>query len=140
MTLYIKDIICLMLQTLVHGYYASLILYYFLSILTSSNEKTQNYKVVDLIEVYNLYVKIIFIRHRIEEFSIFWNLSLITRQNMVLKFYIIFSSILTSSDEKTQNYKVVEFIEVYNVHIKIIFIRHRIEGFSIFWNLSLITR
>ena len=59
---------------------------------------------------------------------------------MVLKFYIIFSSILLSSNEKTQNYKVVDLIEVYNLHIKIIFIRHRIEGFSIFLNLSLITR
>jgi len=59
---------------------------------------------------------------------------------MVLKFYIIFSSILLSSNEKTQNYKVVDLIEVYNLHIKIIFIQHRIEGFSIFWNLSLITR
>ena len=110
----------------------------FLSILMSSNEKTQNYKVVDLIEVYNLHIKIIFIRHRIKGVSIFWNLSLITRQNMVLKFYIIFSSILMSSNEKTQNYKVLDLIEVYNLHIKIIFIRHRIEGFSIFWNLSLI--
>ena len=59
---------------------------------------------------------------------------------MVLKFYIIFSSILLSSNKKTQNYKVVDLIEVYNLHIKIIFIRHRIEGFSIFLNLSLITR
>jgi hypothetical protein len=63
-------------------------------------KKTQNYKVVDLIEVYNLHIKLIFIRHRIEGFSIFWNLSLIMRQNMVLKFYIIFSSILLSSNEK----------------------------------------
>jgi len=47
------------------------ILNYFLSILTFSNEKTQNYKVVDLIEVYNLHIKIIFIQHRIEGFSIF---------------------------------------------------------------------
>jgi hypothetical protein len=37
------------------------ILYYFLSILTSSNEKTQNYKVVDLIESYNFGIKSIFI-------------------------------------------------------------------------------
>ena len=59
---------------------------------------------------------------------------------MVLKFYIIFSSILPSSNEKTQNYKVVDLIEVYNLNIKIIFIRQRIEWFSNFWNLSLITR
>ena len=58
---------------------------------------------------------------------------------MMLKFYIIFLSILLSSDEKTQNDKVVDLIEVYNLHIKIIFIRHRIEGFSIFLNLSLVT-
>jgi len=37
------------------------ILYYFLSILTSSNEKTQNYKVVDLIKSYNFGIKSIFI-------------------------------------------------------------------------------
>ena len=37
------------------------ILYYFLSILTSLNEKTQNYKVVDLIESYNFGIKSIFI-------------------------------------------------------------------------------
>ena len=34
---------------------------FFLSILTSSNEKTQNYKVVDLIESYNFGIKSIFI-------------------------------------------------------------------------------
>ena len=33
--------------------------------------------------------------------------------------YIIFSSILTFSNEKTQNYKVVDLIEVYNLHIKL---------------------
>ena len=55
-------------------------------------------------------------------------------------FILFFPSILTPSNEKTQNYKVVDLIEVYNLHIKFIFIRHRIEGFSIFWNLSLITR
>ena len=38
---------------------------------------------------------------------------------MVLKFYIIFSSILLSSNEKTQNYKVLDLIEVYNLHIKL---------------------
>jgi hypothetical protein len=60
---------------------------------------------------------------------------------MVLKFYIIFSSILLSSNEKTQNYKVVDLIEVYNLYIKIIFIRHRIEGFPFFFKfVSLITR
>jgi len=59
---------------------------------------------------------------------------------MVLKFYIIFSSILLRSNEKTQNYKVVDSIEAYNLYIKIIFIRHCIGGFSIFLNLSLITR
>ena len=35
--------------------------YYFLGILTSSNEKTKNYKVVDLIESYNFGIKSIFI-------------------------------------------------------------------------------
>ena len=44
------------------------------------------------------------------------------RQNIVLKFYIIFLSILTSSNEKTQNYKVVDLIESYNFSIKNIFI------------------
>ena len=39
-----------------------------------------------------------------------------------LKFYIIFLSILTSSNEKTQNYKVVDLIESYNFGIKNIFI------------------
>ena len=60
-----------MRQALVGDYYGAEILYYFLSILTSSNEKTQNYKVVDLIDVYNLHIKIIFIRHRIEGFFYF---------------------------------------------------------------------
>ena len=50
-----------MRQALVGDYYGAEILYYFLSILTSSNEKTQNYKVVDLIESYNFGIKIIFI-------------------------------------------------------------------------------
>jgi hypothetical protein len=44
------------------------ILYYFLSILTFSNEKkTQNYKVVDLIENYNFQINFILIQHRIKE-------------------------------------------------------------------------
>jgi hypothetical protein len=34
---------------------------FFLSILMTSNEKTQNYKVVDLNNIYNFYIKIIFI-------------------------------------------------------------------------------
>ena len=38
------------------------------------------------------------------------------------KFYIIFLSILTSSNKKTQNYKVVDLIESYNFGIKSIFI------------------
>ena len=35
------------------------------------------------------------------------------------KFYIIFLNILTSSNEKTQNYKVVDLIENYNFHAKV---------------------
>jgi hypothetical protein len=49
---------------------------------------------------------------------------------MVLKFIINFFSILTSSNEKTQNYKVVDLIEGYNFYIKFIFIRHRMKEFS----------
>ena len=43
----------------------------FLGNLTSLNEKTQNYKIVDLVEGYNFYIKIIFIRCRIEELWFF---------------------------------------------------------------------
>jgi hypothetical protein len=41
---------------------------------------------------------------------------------MLLKFYIIFLSILTISNVKTQNYKVIDLIDSYNFDIKIIFI------------------
>jgi hypothetical protein len=41
---------------------------------------------------------------------------------MLLKFYIIFLCILTISNVKTQNYKVVDIIESYNFHVKSIFI------------------
>ena len=56
-----------MRQAKVRNYYGAVILYNFLSTLTSSNEKIQNNKVVDLIEGYNFHIKIIFIRCRIEE-------------------------------------------------------------------------
>ena len=56
-----------MQQALVGDYYGAEILYYFLSILTSSNEKIQQYKVVDLIEGYNFHINFIFIRRRIKE-------------------------------------------------------------------------
>jgi hypothetical protein len=39
-----------MRQTVIHNYYAAEILYYFWCILTISNAKTQNYKVLDSIE------------------------------------------------------------------------------------------
>jgi hypothetical protein len=42
---------------------------------------------------------------------------------MLLKFYIILLSILTPLNGKTQNYKVVDLVKIYNFHIKIIFIR-----------------
>jgi len=41
---------------------------------------------------------------------------------MLLKLYIIFSNILTTSNVKTQNYKVVDLIESYNFDVKSIFI------------------
>jgi hypothetical protein len=37
---------------------------------------------------------------------------------MLLKFYIILSSILTTSNVKIQNYKVVDLIECYNFDVK----------------------
>ena len=58
---------------------------------------------------------------------------------MVLNFYIIFLTNLTSSNEKTQNYKVVDLVESYNFHIKIIYIRRRIEELWFFRNFSLVT-
>jgi hypothetical protein len=45
-----NDIIFLIRQALVHDYCATEILYYFLSILMTPNVKTQNNKVVGLIE------------------------------------------------------------------------------------------
>ena len=54
-------------QAEVRDYYGAVLLYNFFGQLTSSNEKTQNYKVVDLVEGYNFHIKIIFIRCRIEE-------------------------------------------------------------------------
>jgi uncharacterized membrane protein len=39
---------------------------------------------------------------------------------MVLKFYIIISSILLSSNEKTQNYKVVDLIEEKTQNYKVV--------------------
>jgi hypothetical protein len=50
-----------MRQTIIHNYYAAEILYYFWCILTISNAKTQNYKVVDSIEGYNFHLESIFI-------------------------------------------------------------------------------
>jgi hypothetical protein len=44
--------------------------------------------------------------------------------NMLMKLYIIFSSILTTSNIKTQNFNVVYLIENYNFDIKSIFIWH----------------
>jgi hypothetical protein len=41
---------------------------------------------------------------------------------MLLKLYIIFLSILTTSNVKTQNYKVVDLIDNYNFDIRYIFI------------------
>ena len=60
-----------MRQAKVRDYYGAVILYNFLSTLTSSNEKIQNYKVVDLVEGYNFHIKIIFIWCRIEELWFF---------------------------------------------------------------------
>ena len=67
-TFYIKvvalsenDIIFLIRQAILRYYYATEILYYFLNILTTPNVKSQNYKVVDLIESYNFDIKSIFI-------------------------------------------------------------------------------
>jgi len=57
-----------LMRSLLRDYYGPQILYYFLSILTSSDEtKTQNYKVVDLIEYYNFYINFIFIQRCIKE-------------------------------------------------------------------------
>jgi hypothetical protein len=50
-----------MRQVLGRDYDAAEILYYFFVHLTISNVKTQNYKVVDLIESYKFHVKSIFI-------------------------------------------------------------------------------
>jgi hypothetical protein len=50
-----------MREALVGDYYATEILYYFFSVLTTPNMKTQNYKVVDSIESYNFDEKSIFI-------------------------------------------------------------------------------
>jgi hypothetical protein len=58
LTPYKNDIIFLMRQTLVRDYYATNILYYFLCTLMISNIKTENSKVIDLIESYNFHVKI----------------------------------------------------------------------------------
>jgi len=65
-----------MWQAEVRGYYGAEILYIFLSTLTLSNEKTQNYKVVDLIKFYNFHIKINFIWYRIKELWFFKNLVL----------------------------------------------------------------
>ena len=56
-----------MRQAEVRDYYSAVLLYNFLGNLTLSNEKTQNYKVVDLVEGYNFHIKIIFIQCCIEE-------------------------------------------------------------------------
>jgi len=61
-----------MWQAKVCDYYGAEILYNFSSTLTLWNKKTQNYKVVDLIEFYNSYIKIIFIRHCMEELWFFF--------------------------------------------------------------------
>jgi hypothetical protein len=60
-----------MWRVLVHDYYASENLYYFLSILTTLNEKPQNQKVVDLVEIYIFHIKFIFIWRSIEELWLF---------------------------------------------------------------------
>ena len=68
MTPYKEDTIFLMRQAMIPDYYAAEILYNFFehhNILKW--KKTQNYKVVDLVEIYNFHIKIIFIRRRIEE-------------------------------------------------------------------------
>ena len=61
LTQYKNNIIFLMRQALIHDYYATEILYYFFSILTTLNVKIQNYKVVDFIKSYKFDVKSIFI-------------------------------------------------------------------------------
>ena len=61
----------LMRQALVRDYYATEILYYFLSILTISNMKTQNYKVIVVTEGYNFNIKCIFIGYHTKNDIIF---------------------------------------------------------------------
>jgi hypothetical protein len=51
---------------------------------------------------------------------------------MVLKFYIIFLSILTTLNVKTQNHKVVDLIDSYNFDAKSIFIWHDTEKILFF--------
>jgi len=46
--------------------------------------------------------------------------------NMLLKLYIILSALMISN-EKNENYKVVDLIESYNFYIKIIFIWDHIK-------------
>ena len=48
--------------------------------------------------------------------------------NMLVKLYIIFSSILTTSNIKTQKYKVVDLIEGNNFDMKSIFIWHHTKN------------
>ena len=133
---YKNKTIFLIRQTLVCDYYAAKILYYFfvyLNDLKSKNQKLQNCRSHWELQLScKKYFHLTTYRN---------NIIFLVRQALVRDYYgaEIFFSILTSPNEKTQNYKVVDLIEVYNLHIKIIFIRHSIEGFSIFWNLSLIT-
>ena len=52
--------------------------------------------------------------------------------NIQLKLCLIFLSILTTSNEKPQNEKVVDLVESYNFHIKIIFIQDRMKKIQFF--------
>jgi hypothetical protein len=48
---------------------------------------------------------------------------------MLLKLYIIFLSVLTTSNVKTQNYKIVDLIDSYNFDVKSIFILIHIKKY-----------
>jgi hypothetical protein len=121
LTPYKNDIIFLMRQTLVRDYYATNILYYFLCTLMISNIKTENSKVIDLIESYNFHVKI-FLFDNIQKRYYFSNATststwLLCSCNFILFFkYLNVLKWKNTKLESCRSHRVLQFSYKFHLH------------------------
>ena len=76
----------------------------------TSNEKIQNYKIVDLVESYNFRIKLISIRVRMKKDMIFLKSDLVTPGLILEKSYLFH----TKSDGDEFYTKIVALNEIYN--------------------------